>query len=425
MQRKINLLLLSFSLLGGGAAFLAGEYVLGRWLGELPSILLIGIYFGLVGLGVLLGALLAEMISPRLNGISWKQRYLGLSWKLLPLAVALMVGMGALTEFLYELNFGGIKPVRNIVFVIDESGSMLQSDQQGLRRTAAQELVSQMDKDNRVALVSFSDTAAVAQGLTPLKNENDRAAVIAAIGGLEVTTGGTDISAAMREALGVIDTGGGTDSGAMVILLSDGVSQFDTATELVPYTSRGIVVNTIGLALTDSGGTQLLQDIALTTGGQYYDVADAERLGDVFRQIYDRLGDRTLVTERTDNTQASPYYAGLRMLSLLLIGGMLGLGLGIVFDNRHLARSFGLGGIVSGLAAGAVLEFGLNGNGFRDALIRLLAVLLLAGIISLFTGIVPVGEGRLTRSRDRRTGTGPSSSQGVGTPRRNRTSRGF
>lgn len=424
MQRKVNLLLLFFSLIGGGIAFLIGEWLL-SWYNDLPSILLVGIYFGIVALGVGIGCLLAEMISPRLNGVSWKQRYLGLSWKLLPLMVVLALGVGALTEFIYELNFGGIKPVKNVVMAIDDSGSMAQSDPDNSRYSAAKALITRMDTDNQVAVVTFNHEAVVVQPLTPLSSTANREKVLTAIDNLEPTEGGTNISGAVSEALQVIDSDGSKNHGAMVILLSDGVSNFDTTQELQTYVERGIAVNTIGLGLDDPAGTQLLQDIARVTGGQYYDVKDSALLGDVFQQIYDRLGDRTLLTERSDSTADSPYYAAVRILSLMLIGAALGLGLGIVFDNRHLAKSFGIGGVLSGLFAGLVLEFGLSGHSFTDILIRLLAVLILAAILALFTGVIPVGEGRIYRNRRTNTAAPAPASDSFPGRRRNRNSKGF
>lgn len=424
MQRKINLLLLFFSLIGGGVAFLFGEWLL-SWYNDLPSILLVGIYFALVALGVGVGCLLAEMISPRLNGASWKQRYLGLSWKLLPLMLVLALGVGALTEFIYELNFGGAKPVKNVVMAIDDSGSMTLSDPDNSRYSAAKALITRMDNDNQVAVVTFNHEAVVVQPLTPLSNSESREKVLTAIDNLEPTEGGTNISGAISEALQVIDSDGKKNQGAMVILLSDGVSNFDTTQELQAYVERGIAVNTIGLGLEDPAGTQLLQDIASVTGGQYYDVKDSALLGDVFQQIYDRLGDRTLLTERSDATADSPYYAAVRILSLMLIGAALGLGLGIVFDNRHLAKSFGIGGVISGLFAGVILEFGLSGHSFTDGLIRLLAVLILAAILALFTGVIPVGEGRIYRNRRNNTAAPAPASDSFPGRRRDRNSKGF
>ncbi|WP_150265259.1 vWA domain-containing protein [Paenibacillus tepidiphilus] len=425
MQRKINGLLLCFSLLGGGIAFVLGELLLDRRPYDLPNIVLVGIYFAIVALGVGIGCLLAEMISPKLNGLSWKQRYLSLSWKLLPLTVMLLLGVGTLSEFVYELNFGGVKPVKNVVMVIDDSGSMSQSDPGNSRYTAAEALVERMDSDNRVAVVTFSSDAAVVQPLLPLSSAGNRDQVMQVIRSLQTTEGGTNISGALTEAMNVVNSDGNGSRGAMVILLSDGVSQFDTSSELNDYVSRGIKVNTIGLALDDPSGSNLLRDIAAVTGGEYYDVADAERLGMVFQQIYDRLGDRTLLTERTDATADSPYYAAVRILALTLIGTALGIGLGIIFDNRHLAKSFGIGGFLSGLCAGLILEFGLSGSSFGDPLVRLIALLVLAGIIALFTLVVPVGEGRLTRRGSRNAGAPSQTADSFPSPRRNRGSKGF
>ncbi|WP_019913385.1 vWA domain-containing protein [Paenibacillus sp. HW567] len=423
MQRKINLLLLCFSLLGGGIAFVLGELLLDQRPYNLPSIVLVGIYFAIVALGVGLGCLLAEMISPKLNGWSWKQRYLGWSWKLLPLMVVLLFAVGTLMEFVYELNFGGAKPVKDVVMVIDDSGSMSQSDPGNSRYTAAEALVQRMDEDNQAAVVTFNHDATVVQPLVSLSSSANREKVLSVIRNLKTTEGGTNISGALTEAMGVINSDNKSGRGAMVILLSDGFSEFDTSKELADYVNRGIAVNTIGLALDDPSGSTLLRDIAAATGGQYYDVTDANRLGDVFQQIYDRLGDRSLLTVRSDATADSPYYAGVRILALLLVGTALGIGLGIVFDNRHLARSFGIGGAVSGLFAGLILEFGLDGHSFGDAMIRLLALLVLAAIISLFTFVVPVGEGRLSRKRGRKADV--SSSDGFPSQRRNRGSQGF
>lgn len=207
MQRKINLLLLFFSLIGGGVAFLFGEWLL-SWYNDLPSILLVGIYFAIVALGVGVGCLLAEMISPRLNGASWKQRYLGLSWKPLPLMIVLALGVGALTEFVYELNFGGARPVKNVVMAIDDSGSMTQSDPDNSRYSAAKALITKMDTDNKVAVVTFNNEAVVVQPLTPLSNSENREKVLTAIDNLQPTEGGTNISGAVSEALKEIDSDG-------------------------------------------------------------------------------------------------------------------------------------------------------------------------------------------------------------------------
>lgn len=125
MQRKINLLLLLLSLIGGAAGYVIGEVVLHVWGSDLPRIVAIGLYLGILALCIGTGCLIAEMMSPRLNGPSWRQRYMGTSWKLLvPATLVLVFVLGLVLEFVYEINPGHAKPVKDIALVIDNSGSM-------------------------------------------------------------------------------------------------------------------------------------------------------------------------------------------------------------------------------------------------------------------------------------------------------------
>lgn len=80
VQRKINPLLLLFSVIGGVIGFAIGEYWLRVWGIGLPVIFVTGVYFGILAFCIGLSCLLAEIISPRLNGSSWRQRYTGTSW---------------------------------------------------------------------------------------------------------------------------------------------------------------------------------------------------------------------------------------------------------------------------------------------------------------------------------------------------------
>ncbi|MDZ7542385.1 VWA domain-containing protein, partial [Clostridium perfringens] len=115
MQRKINGLLVLFSLIGGAVGFASGEYVLHSLIDDMPTIFIVGIYMGILALSIGLFCLIAEMISPRLSGSSWRQQYTGLSWKLLvPATLVLLLVLGTVLEFVYELNMGGVKQVKDI-----------------------------------------------------------------------------------------------------------------------------------------------------------------------------------------------------------------------------------------------------------------------------------------------------------------------
>nr|WP_253300817.1 vWA domain-containing protein [Paenibacillus lautus] len=402
--------MLLFSLVGGGIGFAIGEFLLRQWGTGLPVIVVTGIYFGILALCIGLACLIAELISPRLNGSSWRQRYTGTSWKLLiPSTLVALFLLGMLFEWVYQLNPGSAKPVKDIVLIIDNSGSMKDTDPNQDRYTAAKNLINRMDEDNRVSVMVFDHATTLLQPFTRVKNQETKDEIIAEIDGLATTDGGTDISLALEDTMTHIQESHDAARSAMVIMLSDGFSETDHARVLADYKQQQIAVNTIGLSLVNPDGAQLLQTIAAETGGQYYDVQNAADLSFVFQKIYDDVGDRSLLTKRTGVMEDSVYYQIVRIAAMLLIGVAMGLALGIVFDNRHLALSFSIGGAVSGVLAGVVLEYGLSGVEVGDASIRMLACFILAGVIALFTLVIPVKENsRIIRNEQRpgRTGRG-------------------
>lgn len=62
-QRKLSLLMIVCSLIGGAIGFVVGEVILSQLSAELPQWLLMGLYFGQFALFVGLMCLVAEMIS--------------------------------------------------------------------------------------------------------------------------------------------------------------------------------------------------------------------------------------------------------------------------------------------------------------------------------------------------------------------------
>lgn len=423
MQRKINMLLLLLSLLGGAVGFLIGELVIARLSDQLPDAVVTGIYLGNLALWIGLFCLIAEMIQPVLNGQSWRQRYTGLSWKLLvPATLVMLFAAGAILEWGYGLHLGGAKQVKDIVLAIDNSGSMQETDPEEERYKAAAQLITQMDSDKRVAVVEFHDQAQVIQPFELMKSQAVKEEVIARIDALEPTSAGTDIALALSETMSQIQKQSDQNRGTLVILLSDGFSDIDTTQVLEQYIQQGIVVHTVGLSQVNAAGAGLLTEIAQRTGGEYYDVQEADKLSQVFQRIYDRIGDRTLLTERTGVLQDSTYYMIYRLVAFAIIGLLIGLSLGIVFDNRFLARSFTFGGVASGILAGVVMEFGLSGAAFSDTIIRLFACLILAGITPLFTLVVPISENGHVSVRTRR---GQSTAGPLGRGNSQRNSKGF
>lgn len=236
MQRKINGLLLLFSLIGGAVGFVIGEVILGALSDNWPRFAVVGLYFGVLALCIGLSCLIAEMISPRLNGSSWRQRYTSLSWQLLvPATIVLLFAVGGLLQFIYGAHFGGAKQVKDIVLVIDNSGSMLETDPDNERYTAAKQLINNMESDKRVAVVVFSNAAQLLQPFVSVSSQAEKDKVNAAIDALEPTDGGTNFSLALGEAMKTIKEKEKASRGTMVILLSDGFSESDINAQIAAY----------------------------------------------------------------------------------------------------------------------------------------------------------------------------------------------
>lgn len=393
-QRKLSLLMVMCSLIGGAIGFVAGEVILSRLSDALPQWLLMGLYFGQYALFVGGMCLLAEMISPRLNGQGWKQRYLGASWKMLVPSTFVMVGVAAmLLQLLYGSSFQKGSSTDNIVLLLDTSDSMRQTDPNNQLFKAAADVVRKMDSDMQIAVITFNDRTDVLQPLVQLSDQSVKDTVIAKLENHAGPSGGTQIEEALQAGLEQLRAAGQLGQGSTVVLMSDGYSHVDLQTALEPYKQSQLRIHTVGMSEVDANGTYLLQRISEETGGKYFNVDHAEELSGIFGQIYDlSRQDRNLVSERTGAAADSALYASLRVIGMTVIGGLLGLALGLIFDNRHLAKSFTIGGAVAGILAGLLLETALS-SGWFDAVIRLLACALMAVVMTLFTAFVPAAAG--------------------------------
>ncbi|WP_438434669.1 vWA domain-containing protein [Gorillibacterium sp. sgz500922] len=387
-RRKFSMLLFLFSLIGGAVGFVAGELLLARFGAEWPNVWLMALYFGVFALATVFFCLLAETVSPELAGQGWRMRYSATGWKLLvPAAFVLLFAAGALFQLLYGFGLGKHQPAQDIVLVIDKSESMLKTDPNRESVTAAQKLIRRMDSRKQAAVILFNERPELLQPLAPMRTDEDREA---AAGRLEGYTpaGQTDIAGALAMAIDQLDARTNPRK-SMVILISDGYSDVDLAQATAPFASQGIPIETVGMNHTNEEAVNLLRALAERTGGGYYGIENAGELSGVFTKIYDLNRGWHLMGERSDEGADSAYYRFLRVLLLMGIGALMGVALGIVFDNRHLAKSFGIGGAIAGLLAGVVLEFWM-GLGFAPGLGRFFGDLLLAAVLALSPLLIPV-----------------------------------
>ncbi|MEO3945661.1 vWA domain-containing protein [Gorillibacterium sp. CAU 1737] len=387
VRRSFSALLFLFSLIGGAIGFGAGELLLAKVGSEWPNVWVMALYFGILGLAVVFFCLLAETISPEIAGQGWRLRHSSSGWKwLVPAAFVILFAAGTIFQFLYGFGLGQRQPAQDIVLVIDKSESMLKTDPNRESVEAAQKLIDQMDGHKQVAVILFNERPELLQPLTSLSGEAQRKEVIASLDRYQAA-GQTDIAGALQMAMEQLDARTHSRK-SMVILISDGYSEVNIASATAPFHAKGIAIHTIGMKNTQVDATQLLRSLAAETDGSYHGIGSAEELSGVFTKIYDLNRGWHLMGERSADGGDSLYYRFLRILLIAGIGSFIGLALGIVFDNRHLAKSFTLGGAIAGLFAGAAVEAWM-GLGIAPGVGRFIGDLLLAAILALSPFLIP------------------------------------
>ena len=218
-----------------------------------------------------------------------------------------------------------------VMLAIDVSDSMLATDVRPDRLTAAKaaatSFLGEVPEGFRVGVVTF------AGGANTVADPGEGRDVVAdTIDGLTPSRG-TVIGDGLAEALAVVESERTTDPDlpAAVVLLSDGA---DTGSAVAPgeaaSRAREMAVPVFTVAIVgdtddhkggDSGDTELLRSIAVTTGGALSTAASAGELG----QVYDRLGAR-ITSDLAVGSSATPLLAAAAALTALAVALFLGIG---------------------------------------------------------------------------------------------------
>ena len=165
-----------------------------------------------------------------------------------------------------------------IVFLIDESGSMSWSDPTRIRADVAKELTDHLGSTDKAAVVAFDDGTRILTDFT-----NDKDVIKTAIDQVG-DYGGTDMYLGLEKSFELFE--GTATASRYIVLLTDGDSYgyFDYATAA---TEKNVVIYTVGLG-SDVNATEL-EEIATTTGGKYYFADAPEDLFEIYEEITETI----------------------------------------------------------------------------------------------------------------------------------------
>lgn len=351
--RKFNLPVLAVSLLAGGASWAVCALIYDALVQSAPRPALIGLMFGILALAVAAGVFLVSYFS----GTFQRNLITGGSTAAVLAALAvilvLVAAVGALFQWLYSLR-DGIRPSRptSYVFLIDDSGSMSDSDPHGLRYTAIDQALAEQDGSFPYMVYSFASRVTLRRPMGPVSagGEEDHPR----------PDGQTAIRGVLERVISDYEQGLWTGGAApKVVLLSDGVpTDFTSAPEidgiLERYRQAGITISTVGMEEVDAA---MMTHIATSTGGVYVDIHDSSGLGEAMSSAARRQTRDDLFTARTGG---GPLYGALRVLFLALLGVAVGLTAAVAYGQLDCVKMIFLTSLAKSVLGALLMELGTS-----------------------------------------------------------------
>lgn len=167
--------------------------------------------------------------------------------------------------------------------IIDSSGSMTSYDPANLRKAAAKIFVHNADDNDQIAIVDFDSYTKIWWPLQPLTANRD--GILAAIDKID-SSGGTNLGAGLSAGYNQLKASTEPNKKA-AIFMTDGQGGYSNQAQLflnnIDDPNDDWPVYTIGLG--HGVNKTLLQDIADTTGGIYFQLSDPNQLQNVYFEI--------------------------------------------------------------------------------------------------------------------------------------------
>jgi Mg-chelatase subunit ChlD len=233
------------------------------------------------------------------------------------LVLALALGLGLAPAPPAPARAADAPPV-DAVFVIDNSGSMRRNDPQFTTRRVVREFADALadrGADSRLGMVVFDRDARLALPLSPLDAGATRGRLEKSLARVDFRGQLTDSADGIERALYELRTRGRPDASRIVVFLTDGlIDTGDPRTdresgrwlrETLAQAAAREKIRIFGIAFTESADVELIQTLALETGGEYYRAYRAEEIPAVTGEILERVGRAGTTSPETAATPAA------------------------------------------------------------------------------------------------------------------------
>jgi len=274
----------------------------------------------------------------------------------------------------------------DIVFVLDNSGSMRSNDPNFITREVVTNFVSDLGETARLGMVIFDETAELVEPLTSLDNSEIRANFLKGLDLIDFRGKFTNSPAGIERAVYELKTNGRRNGEKIIIFLTDGI--VDTGNknqdlekekwlkEDLTQDSKNAGIRIFGIAFTDNADFRLIQTLAVRTDGEYFRVFEVGDLQVVFTKIKGIIAKAPVpktdvslaetkpvapaVQKRPEEkqTQARPAMAReeYNWLFLILSGVVVVMGLAVLVQVARRKKALAPGPITTKGTAGSILD---------------------------------------------------------------------
>lgn len=369
-MRKFDITTFLFSIIATIIATVASEALIFCVYTKIPNILLVGLYFVIVGISIVsITCFCIYKLSKLKSEIPVNNIFLKSMNTLVILTILLTIVFGSLFEFLYEMNFSKNKVTSNYIVAIDNSGSMDLNDSQYERFNALNELFNSIKTNQKMGVYVFNDTSA---NVLPVQSidKNNLGNYQSIINNYKFSENGTDLMLALEDIYANIQTISGSSS---VIVISDGECNINNET-INKFINANIPIHTIGVADAYSS----LHDVSVKTGGTYYDIKDTKTLKQTFSTIYNLENNNILLMKRKGKTESSMLYILMRIIFIAILAIIIKTMQLFIVDIKDLRTSIIVQCVLFSIISGLSLELLIQHTSLDERIIRLIMIMFMS-----------------------------------------------
>jgi pSer/pThr/pTyr-binding forkhead associated (FHA) protein/Mg-chelatase subunit ChlD len=188
-----------------------------------------------------------------------------------------------------------VDPTTDMVFVIDNSGSMRKNDPNSITPQVVETFVRQLPESAQVGVVLFDQNARILSPMTRISGVHIEKEIIAGLKKIDYRGQFTNTPMGMERAIYELKTHGRPLAEKGIVLITDGiVDTGDPAKdqELTEWLKKDLTaqcrqlgIRIFGIAFTEDADFSLIQTLALRTGGEYFRAHEASEISDVLAQV--------------------------------------------------------------------------------------------------------------------------------------------